>query len=207
MIGQSRTRLLGVTVLVVVFAVGGLTGAVVQRSALADNPQPRPQQRGPGLFETLKLSDAQQKQVCTIMKRQADEVKPHEMAIDSARRKHIPVLRAIVEATNANIDSVLTAEQRATKDRFRAERQKFFEQRQAQEKTQKQTDAKERRSARPGPGNPLGIICPGLNDRDGAPHNGGSRSDMPWGGDSSRGDRGANPAVTPAPAPKTEHQS
>jgi hypothetical protein len=123
---QTRTKLLGTVVLVVMFAAGGVTGAVLQRYATADNAPPRRgPQRGRSVFEALKLTDAQQ-QVCTILAAKGEEMSPHEMAFDSARKAQWPARHAIDESTNAAVDSVLTAEQRAEKERFLAERDQYF---------------------------------------------------------------------------------
>lgn len=208
MMGQSRTRLLGVTVLVAVFAAGGLTGAVVQRTALADDTQPRAQQkRAPSLFEKLQLTQEQQTQVCAFLKSSKAQMAPHEQATVKVWKEHEPAMRAIYESTRVQIDSVLTPEQRSIAAQFRAERQKFMEARKLQERSQKQSDGKEpRRGTRPGDSNPLGVTCPGLNDgpRGGPPHGGPG-----WGGDSSRDKRdSAGPAKTlTVPTPKAEEQA
>lgn len=212
MIGQSRTRLLGVSVLVAMFVAGGLTGAVVQRTAQADSTKPsngRPA-RGPGLSEKLQLTAAQKQQVCAIRQRNAEQMKPHDLAVQATWKEHETAIRAIMSETEADIDAVLTPEQHAIKEQYRAERKKFFEAMKAKEKNQKPDSTKERRG-RPGP---LGVVCPGIDDvrggggRPGGSH-GGPRGGMPWGGDSSRDrGKGAAPAQTaPAAAAKTEHQS
>lgn len=206
MIGQSKTRLLGVSVLVAMFVAGGLTGAVVQRTAQADSTKPikAPTAHGPNLSEMLKLTDAQKEQVCSIRVRNAEQMKPHDLAVQATWKEHEAAIRAIIEATKADMDSVLTPDQRATMERYRVERRKSFEDRMAKEKTQKPDSTKERRG-RPGP---FGVACPGLEggSRDGGGH-GGPRGGMPWGGDSSR-DRGKTSTPAPAAPPvKTEHQS
>ncbi len=212
MIGQSKTRLLGVAVLIAMFAAGGLTGAVLQRSATADSdsnparPSP-PQQRGPNLFEKLQLTETQHQQVCTIMKRKAAQMRPHEQAFQAAWKEHEPAMKAIISATNAEMDSVLTPEQRAMKDTFREERQKYYRER--AERMKQSTKPGEggphregERSGRSGPGNPLGVSCPGLND---------SRGSKPWGGDSSGRKKPAGtetmrtpvaPTIEPANSPR-----
>jgi hypothetical protein len=186
MMGQSRTRLLGVMVLIAMFAAGGLTGAVLQRSATADNRgQSRSSQRGPNLFETLKLTQEQQDQVCAIVERKAEQMRPHEMAFQAAWKEHEPAMKAIISATNAEVDSVLTPEQRVLKDQFRAERAKYFRERQEKSKQQQSKPGENgprRDTARGGPGrpgsNPLGVKCPNLQNNHGG---------MTWrGGDSSQ---------------------
>ena len=113
MMGQSRTRLMGVAVLVAMFAVGGLTGAVVQRTATASEGRgnSRPP-RGPSLFETLQLTEDQQAQVCSIMQRRSEQVRPYNEAIKAFWEQQAPAMRAVFDAANAEMDSVLTPEQR-----------------------------------------------------------------------------------------------
>lgn len=194
MMGQSKTRLLGVAVLVAVFAVGALSGAVVHRTAVADNRQPHMQKRGPSLFETLKLTDDQQKQVCTILLHKAEQMKPHDAAIQAAWKEHGPAMKAIMDSTDAAMDSVLTPAQRTQKDTFRAARQKYMQDRMAQEKSQKPESKDAHRSGRPG------LNCPGLDE-------GGSHGPRPWGGDSSHGLRDGTRALPSASPAKPEHQS
>jgi Spy/CpxP family protein refolding chaperone len=200
MIGQSRTRLLGVTVLIAVFAVGGLTGAVVQRTAQAVKAPARTPQRGPSLFETLKLTDAQQKQVCSIMEQNQEKMKPHAAIM----QREWKAIRALIDSTNMSIDSVLTPEQRTAKDEFRAARQKFFQSqgRGGNDKGGPRQPEPEHRGARPGPGNPLGITCPGLNDGPPEPMGPSDGGRHGWRGDSAH--KEAQPAT---PAAKPEHQS
>jgi hypothetical protein len=183
MIGQSRTRLLGLTVLVAMFATGGLTGAVLQRTVLADNKKPAQPAHGPSLFEQLKLTDAQQTQVCTILERQQQEMSPHVQAFKAAwadmerlKQEHKPAVDSIVSATYEELDALLTPEQRATKDRFREERKKYFAAREAKDKEQRAQGQSQgqpqgpggprregERGGRPNPMNPLGVSCPGLD--------------------------------------------
>jgi hypothetical protein len=197
MIGQTKTRLLGVTVLIAVFAVGGLTGAVVQRAAVADNVPPRTPTRGPSLFEMLKLTSEQQAKVCTIMKRRAEETRPHELEMQKIWNEHEPALRKLIDEANADIDSVLTPAQRAAKEQFRADRQKYFQNRASQDRAQRQSEGKGPRR-----GNPLGVTCPDVGGSPGGPHGPG------WGGDSSRDKPNGASAPQSLPAPvKPEYQA
>ncbi len=196
MMGQSKTRVLGVTVLVAMFAAGGLTGAVLQRSATAANtPEKRlPAQRGPSLFETLKLTEAQQARVCTILKQKAAQMSPHEVAVQSVWKEHGPAMKAIIESTYAQVDSLLTPEQRAAKDRFRQDRQKYYGSRDnTKDKPKPGTPGEGARpqGGRDGDhgrdrGNPLGVTCPGMEQYD---RGGRSRGGAPSNGRDSAGKR------------------
>jgi Spy/CpxP family protein refolding chaperone len=172
MMGQTKTRLLGVAVLVAMFAVGGLTGAVVQRSATASARESSRPPRGPSLFETLQLTTEQQAQVCSIVHRRAEQIKPYNEAMKSFWEEQAPSVRAIITAANAEMDSVLTPEQRAKKDEFRAERERYFKER--QQEMQRSRDNGDRRNDRGdhggrgpggpgGMGNPLGVSCERAN--------------------------------------------
>ena len=169
MMGQTRTRLLGVAVLVAMFAVGGLTGAVVQRTATAAARENARPSRGPSLFETLQLTTEQQAQVCSIVKRRAEQIRPYNEAMKSFWEEQAPSVRSIITAANAEMDSVLTPDQRVKKDEFRAERERYFKERQQQQHSRDNSEHRggergERGGGRGpggpgGMGNPLGVDC------------------------------------------------
>lgn len=124
MVTPKRARAVGMLVLVLMFAAGALTGAVTMRVAGADesNPRTRAESREarPDLFAKLGLTAEQQSQVDAIMERRRGEV-------DAFWEKHGPRLRAITDSARAEIRAVLTPEQRAIEEQFRAERRKHYQ--------------------------------------------------------------------------------
>jgi Spy/CpxP family protein refolding chaperone len=123
MVTAKRARMMGVVVLAIMFAIGALTGAATMRVTTGDESRARTaadSQKRPGLFETLQLTDEQRAQVDAIMERRRGEV-------DAFWKQHGPQLRAITDSARAEIRSVLTPEQRALEEQFRAERRKHYE--------------------------------------------------------------------------------
>lgn len=122
MVTAKRARLMGLVVLVVMFAIGALTGAATMRVATGEesDPQERSESRRPGLFETLQLTDEQQTQVDEIMERRRAQV-------DAFWKENGPELRAIMDSARAEIRAVLTPEQQALEEQFRAERRRHYE--------------------------------------------------------------------------------
>ena len=155
MIGQNKTRLMGVAVLVAMFAAGGLTGAVLQRSAAASNTPQQRAPRGPSLFETLELTAEQQAEVCSIIAKRREQMKPIDEALKAAFAPHKPVIDSIMHGANAEMDAVLTPEQQAKKVEFRAAREKYYKEHSPQGARREGPDR-----GRGGPGNPLGVKCP-----------------------------------------------
>ncbi|MEX1182692.1 MAG: hypothetical protein WEF86_05620 [Gemmatimonadota bacterium] len=121
MVTAKRARLTGMVLLVMMFVVGALAGAATMRVVEGDEVQQQEDRasRGPDLFETLQLTPDQQVKVDAIMERRHGEM-------DAFWKEHGPVLRAITDSARSEIRSVLTAEQRETEERFRAERRKHF---------------------------------------------------------------------------------
>ena len=122
MVTAKRARLMGLVVLVVMFAIGALTGAATMRVATGEesDPRARSESRRPGLFETLQLTAQQQAQVDEIMERRRAEV-------DAFWKQNGPQLRAIMDSARAEIRAVLTPEQQALEEQFRAERRRHYE--------------------------------------------------------------------------------
>ncbi|MBR9990334.1 MAG: hypothetical protein KFH98_11295 [Gemmatimonadetes bacterium] len=121
MVTAKRARMMGVLVLAIMFSVGALTGAATMRVTTAE--ETRTQQgetRRPDLFETLELTGEQRTQVDAIMERRRDEV-------DAFWKEHGPELRAIMDSVRAEIRTVLTPEQQALEEAFRADRRKHYQ--------------------------------------------------------------------------------
>ena len=119
MVTATRARLTGMVLLAMMFGVGALTGAASMHVVEGDELQQRTGRdgRGPDLFETLQLTRDQQLEVDAIMERRRGQV-------DAFWKEHGPVLRAITDSARSEIRSVLTPEQRAAEERFRADRRK-----------------------------------------------------------------------------------
>lgn len=123
MVTAKRARVMGLVVLVVMFAIGALTGAATMRVASSDESQAKARAESPerpGLFETLQLTDEQRVQVDAIMERRRAEV-------DAFWKEHGPQLRAITDSARAEMREVLTPEQRVLEEQFRAERRRHYE--------------------------------------------------------------------------------
>jgi Spy/CpxP family protein refolding chaperone len=123
MVTAKRARLTGMIVLAMMFAVGALTGAATMRVVEGDEAPAR--MRGesakrPDLFETLDLTAEQRVQVDAIMERRREEV-------DAFWKQHGPQLRAIMDSARAEVRTVLTPEQQAIEEKFRAERRRHYE--------------------------------------------------------------------------------
>jgi Spy/CpxP family protein refolding chaperone len=117
-----KARLLGLALLVATFAIGAFAGVATDRllstrtpaHALRSEDRERPRDRGRvSIFEQLDLTPEQRVRI--------------DSALERGRRKtqafwdqYGPTLRAIVDSTRAEIRGVLTPEQRAEYDRFRA---------------------------------------------------------------------------------------
>jgi Spy/CpxP family protein refolding chaperone len=118
-----RARLLGAALLAATLVAGGLTGAAIDRAVVrhalaAPGGGPcRDARRRPGLgfLEPLHLTAAQRDSVKAILEHRRGQM-------DAFWAEAGPRLRAVVDATETEIRSVLTPEQRATFDRMRAAR-------------------------------------------------------------------------------------
>lgn len=117
----KRARLLGLLLLVVVFAVGALTGAAAMRmtadSAAESRQREATRERRPGLWESLELTPEQKAQVDAIMERRSIEV-------EAFWNEHGPKLRAVMDSARAEVREILTPEQRAIEERHHAERRR-----------------------------------------------------------------------------------
>lgn len=125
-----RARLIGIALLVTTFLVGALGGAAVVRVLDAREPAAAGcaardggrDDRGPDIFERLDLSAEQRVQIETILERRRSRM-------EAFWSEYRPQLRAMVDSTRAEIREVLTPEQRAEEDRFRAERKAYYRER------------------------------------------------------------------------------
>ncbi|HEX2168615.1 MAG TPA: periplasmic heavy metal sensor [Longimicrobiales bacterium] len=123
MVTAKRARVMGLVVLVVMFAIGALTGAATMRVTGGDQAQASERaesRKRPGLFETLELTPEQRTQVDAIMERRRGQV-------EAFWKTNGPQLRAIMDSARAEIRTVLTPEQRELEEQFRAERRQHYE--------------------------------------------------------------------------------
>ncbi len=118
----SRTRLMGMGMLVVTFAVGLLAGAASSRVLSARETEPQTaaaaecsDRRGPhsSIFEKLSLSPEQRQRIDGIMARR-------RAAMDTVWQVHGAPIRAAHDSARAEIRQVLTPAQQAEYDRLRA---------------------------------------------------------------------------------------
>jgi Spy/CpxP family protein refolding chaperone len=121
-----RTRLVGLVLLMAAFVVGAIGGAAFERTLGAREPVPsapcnntmsNPLQRPPGTLaiDHIELTAEQRQRIDRILDRRRTET-------DSVWRAQKPRLRGIVDSTRAEIQALLTTEQRAEYDRLVAER-------------------------------------------------------------------------------------
>lgn len=120
-----RSRLVGIGLLALTFAVGMLAGAASTRVLNAREPdraQAQAPKPGPHyLFDELDLQPAQRTAIQGIMARR-------RVLMDSVWKEHGAPIRAAYDSTRAEIRTVLTAEQREEYDALRARRQQEREQ-------------------------------------------------------------------------------
>jgi hypothetical protein len=139
---SSRLRLVGVGLLVATFAAGGIVGAALRQTVLADPTPPRAAERERGTdrqqqrprrdpYAGLGVTPEQRAQIDTVVMKGRTQV-------DAFWKQYGPVLEAIRDTTRAGIDRILTAEQRAEMDRRRQERREQERQRQQQQQQQRQ---------------------------------------------------------------------
>jgi Spy/CpxP family protein refolding chaperone len=119
----ARVRAIGVSLLLLTFAVGGLAGAAARQVVTRDLPAVHgdggcdrgdSRDRRLGLYEELELSDTQRSEIERIMNDRRTQ-------IDALLEVHEPRMKAIVDSTNAEIQSLLTPDQREEFSQLRAE--------------------------------------------------------------------------------------
>lgn len=111
----TKTTWIAALVLLLTFAAGFAGGVAAHRAFVVRHHAPSPRAVNAmvrHLDRALDLSDAQRKQIEDILSRRRDRI---ESLWSSVR----PRVRAEVEATNAEIERVLTPEQRAKFDRIK----------------------------------------------------------------------------------------
>jgi Spy/CpxP family protein refolding chaperone len=124
--GSPRsTRFVGLVLLMAAFVVGAIGGAAFERTLGAREPgstepcstMSNPLQKKPGsmAIDRIQLTAEQREQIDRILDRRRTET-------DSVWRAQKPRLRAIVDSTRAEIQALLTPEQRAEYDHLLAER-------------------------------------------------------------------------------------
>ena len=131
----SRTRLMGMGMLVVTFAAGLLAGAASSRALSARETEPQAatgaecsDRRGPhSIFEKLSLSPEQRQRIDGIMARR-------RARMDTVWQVHGAPIRAAHDSARAEIRQVLTPAQQAEYDRLRASHRAERERREAKEK-------------------------------------------------------------------------
>jgi Spy/CpxP family protein refolding chaperone len=123
----TKSRLLAGSVLVATFIagamVGGATVQLVARESSAELRRPGDSGRDgerrsrSSMFDDLDLTAQQQARIDSIFENRRSQ---------TARfwEEHGPQMRAIVDSTRAEIDRILTPEQRARAEQWRAERKK-----------------------------------------------------------------------------------
>jgi Spy/CpxP family protein refolding chaperone len=119
----ARVRAIGVALLLLTFAVGGLAGAAARQvvtrdvagSAKGDGcSRDDNRERRLGIYEDLELTDEQRAGIERIMSERRNQ-------IDALLEVHEPRMKAIVDSTNAEIQHLLTEEQRVEYAQLRAE--------------------------------------------------------------------------------------
>lgn len=120
----GRTRVLAVALLLATFAAGALVGIASQQVVSADEPGRGERHRdrdhelfAPGgeLTERLDLTEAQRVEIQRIVQENREKA-------DSIFKEMRPRLRARYDSTTTAIRGVMTPEQQAEFDRYRAER-------------------------------------------------------------------------------------
>lgn len=123
MVTAKRAQAMGLLMLVIIFAVGAMTGAATMRVTRGDGAEARDaaesRERRPSLWETLDLTPEQRARVDDIMERRRGEVQ-------AFWNEHGPQLRAVMDSARADVREVLTPEQQAIEAEFFAERRKHY---------------------------------------------------------------------------------
>lgn len=116
----GRVRVQGIILLVLVFVIGGVVGAMVDRAnpfrerrpKLADFRERMDKPDGmPWFFEKLNLTDDQQTRIRAIFD-------AHRPVIDSLMGETMPRIRALRDSAEAQIKDILTPEQQEKFEKF-----------------------------------------------------------------------------------------
>ena len=107
----GRLRLQAILLLLVIFVIGGLSGAAIERARHAHPPGPPHGELPPPLRDQLHLTAEQDQQVRDIMQRG----RPRVEAVIQATR---PRVQAVTDSIRAEVRAVLTPEQQKIFDRM-----------------------------------------------------------------------------------------
>jgi Spy/CpxP family protein refolding chaperone len=135
----QKLRAIGAAMLVATFVAGGVVGAAVQQTVLADEtPRQQPAERGRDgdrrtapqrrdPYEGLGVTAEQRAAIDSVVAR-------GRLEVDAFNKQYGPILEAIRDSTRDAIDRIFTPEQRAELERRRElRRQRYREQQQQRE--------------------------------------------------------------------------
>lgn len=123
----TRSRWIGLAVLIATFIVGTLAGAATVRVVSAREPMrveadADSTTHAHAWLDQLDLTPQQRQQAEAVLERRRAQM-------DAFWKEHRPELHAIVDSARAEIRALLTPEQRAKEDSLRAERKRESERR------------------------------------------------------------------------------
>jgi len=110
----GRVRFMGILLLVIVFIAGGVAGMLIDRANPLRDRRPRMERfdnrfdgpgEFPGFFDKLNLTDEQREKIHAIFE-------SHRPVIDSLMGETMPRIRALRDSASAQINLILTPEQR-----------------------------------------------------------------------------------------------
>ncbi len=108
----GRLRLQAVILLLVVFVIGALTGAAIERTRRPRPPGPPPREGlSPAMRDELRLTAAQNQRVDAIL---AGSRRRTDVVLD----RFLPQLRALTDSIRTEVRAVLTPEQQEIFDRL-----------------------------------------------------------------------------------------
>jgi Spy/CpxP family protein refolding chaperone len=122
----TRSRWIAVAVMTATFLAGAMLGFAVQRIFASEPPAqaeraPRQEHEDrrdrPSILDKLDLTPAQEARRDSILEKRRREM-------NAFWEQHGPAMRAIVDSTRAEIDRMLTPEQRAQMEAFREKRKR-----------------------------------------------------------------------------------
>lgn len=109
----GRMRLQAILLLVVIFAIGGITGAALERTRTTRRPPPLPPAGShglpPELRDKLSLTHEQDQRIEAILEN-------NRTRVDAVLDQFLPRLRAVRDSVREEVRAQLTPEQRAVFD-------------------------------------------------------------------------------------------
>jgi Spy/CpxP family protein refolding chaperone len=151
--GAGRTRLMGFTIIVVTFLVGGLAGAAFDRVLTAESVRrdaPRSEERRGHIIDQVDMEPEQRAAIDVILERRSERMK-------AAWSEISPRLEAITDSARLEIMAVLTPRQR---EEYEARLQAWSEERErARQEEESGTDAAPQPA--PAPTDPAPAADPG----------------------------------------------